>query len=604
MPFRRVIGLNSFPILAAILWVIMAIALSALLSCQSDPAGPTMQKDTEAANPISSPSRRIATESHDDAQVAGDGVSTEVLIRTFTPTASHLLSETSPESDKEALIALFRATDGEYWDKTRIWLGFQPIGEWPGVTTDEDGRVTNLELSQLDLSGQLPRELGNLSNLKVLNLAHNQLSGPLPAELGNLSNLRGLYLADNELSGPVPAELGNLSNLSVLYLAHNKLSGPLPAELGNLSKLNVLSLSNNQLRGVVLPSLDYMANLTKVEITGNRFTGCISDVLRDLSSEVTSWPATEPVCSGSDVDDATALIAIYKTLNMSGLENWLTREPLGEWEGVSTDHQGQVVRLNLEQMNIAGRLLPELAKLVNLRVLDLYDNRLSGELPPEFGELVNLRVLNLSSNRLSGELPAEWGNLINLRVLQIHGNSFRGELPSEWGNLRKLERLDLRQSSIAGNCDDLPSCQSLLGGDQESGSAEISESLLDSKATETPGTPEPSVNAPTSILQPTNSAPPTSGHASDVPLTGFTLLKAADQSVVAISSDGSTVTLDHPSSGGYGIRVEVKADVNIGSVRLELSGAKTVSKTENIVPYSLYGDDPDGLHGEALPAGA
>ena len=49
----------------------------------------------------------------------------------------------------------------------------------------------------------------------------NRLSGPLPAELGNLTNLQSLGLSDNQLSGPIPAELGNLTNLRYLDLLRN-----------------------------------------------------------------------------------------------------------------------------------------------------------------------------------------------------------------------------------------------------------------------------------------------------------------------------------------------------------------------------------------------
>ena len=88
------------------------------------------------------------------------------------------------------------------------------------------------------------------------------------------------------------------------------------------------------------------------------------------------------------------------------------------------------------------------------------------------------------------------------------------------------------------------------------------------------------------------------------PLTGFTVVDASDQTVVGALTVGATLTLEDPASGSYGIRVDTDPDVEIGSVRLELTGAKTVSQTENYAPYSLYGDDADGLHGEGMPAGA
>ena len=88
------------------------------------------------------------------------------------------------------------------------------------------------------------------------------------------------------------------------------------------------------------------------------------------------------------------------------------------------------------------------------------------------------------------------------------------------------------------------------------------------------------------------------------PLAGFTLVDASEQTVVGSLTDGAALTLDDPANGSYGIRVDTETGVEIGSVRLELLGAKTVSQTENYAPYSLYGDDNDGLHGEGLPAGA
>ena len=65
-------------------------------------------------------------------------------------------------------------------------------------------------------------------------LGLNDLSGEIPAELGSLSNLETLYLNDNELSGEIPAELGSLSHLRYLDLSQNDLSGCVPSSLEDL----------------------------------------------------------------------------------------------------------------------------------------------------------------------------------------------------------------------------------------------------------------------------------------------------------------------------------------------------------------------------------
>ena len=82
-----------------------------------------------------------------------------------------------------------------------------------------------------------------------------KLSGEIPAELGNLSNLAELDLAQNQLTGEVPPELGNLSKLTDLYLWENKLSGEIPAELGKLSTFINIDLSDNQFTGCIPDSL-------------------------------------------------------------------------------------------------------------------------------------------------------------------------------------------------------------------------------------------------------------------------------------------------------------------------------------------------------------
>ena len=116
-------------------------------------------------------------------------------------------------SDRAALVALYNATGGANWGNNGNWLSNAPIGAWHGVTTDSDGRVTDLSLSFNQLTGEIPAELGDLTNLEGLSLFNNHLTGEIPAELGSLTNLERLYLYRNHLTGEIPAELGSLTSL-------------------------------------------------------------------------------------------------------------------------------------------------------------------------------------------------------------------------------------------------------------------------------------------------------------------------------------------------------------------------------------------------------
>jgi len=158
-----------------------------------------------------------------------------------------------------------------------------------GSIPSELGNLSNLQelsLGDNQLSGSIPPELGNLGNMSVLSLGRNQLSGSIPPELGNLSNLRGLSLSFNQLSGPIPSELGNLSNLRGLHLSFNQLSGPIPPELGNLSKLDYrLDLNDNQLSGPIPKELGNLTNLQEMlDLSHNQLSGPIPPELSNLSS--------------------------------------------------------------------------------------------------------------------------------------------------------------------------------------------------------------------------------------------------------------------------------------------------------------------------------
>ena len=106
------------------------------------------------------------------------------------------------------LIALYEATGGNNWDDNTNWLvSTYPLDQWDGVETDDEGRVTSLDLSDNDLAGPIPEALGQLDSLKVLNLSSNRLTGPIPETLGQLENLQVLDLYNNELTGCVPSTL-------------------------------------------------------------------------------------------------------------------------------------------------------------------------------------------------------------------------------------------------------------------------------------------------------------------------------------------------------------------------------------------------------------
>ncbi|MCO5549280.1 hypothetical protein L7F22_002748 [Adiantum nelumboides] len=151
---------------------------------------------------------------------------------------------------------------------------------WYHVTCPTQRQVvTNLGLPNLQLSGTLPPEIGNLTNLESLMLENNNISGQLPVEIGKLSKLLSLDLSNNHISGPLPQSLGQLNSLTYLRLNNNSFSGRFPAWLAHIDVLDYLDLSYNNLSGNV-PRL----SATTFNIAGNPHL-CGYEALRDCPGD-------------------------------------------------------------------------------------------------------------------------------------------------------------------------------------------------------------------------------------------------------------------------------------------------------------------------------
>ena len=103
--------------------------------------------------------------------------------------------------------------DGDNWTNNANWLSEAPLDEWHGFGTNSNGRVFHLRLTDNQLSGELPAELGSLSYLIILGAKDSNLSGDIPVELGNLTYLAILELDGNQLSWEIPPELGGLRSI-------------------------------------------------------------------------------------------------------------------------------------------------------------------------------------------------------------------------------------------------------------------------------------------------------------------------------------------------------------------------------------------------------
>ncbi len=416
------------------------------------------------------------------------------------------LTATNADSDRDALVALYRATAGPSWSRNDKWLTDAPLREWYGVAINHAGRVerlilwrnqlagsippeignltslTSLELGRNALSGSIPPELGNLTSLTSLSLGGNRLVGSIPPEIGNLTGLTSLNLGDNGLGGSIPPEIGNLTNLASLYLSRNRLMGLIPPEIGNLTSLTSLGLEGNALSGSIPPELGRLLRLRYLWLAWNDLTGAIPRSFLEMNLAFFWFPENDGLCApgtadfiewAKDIDasqvnigiidyngpfcnsaDARVLLSTYEST--SG-EEWTHAEG---WQGVEW-----------WWMNVGpgGRLHAVAAldewygvttdTLGRVTGLDLSNNGLTGRIPPDLWRLRHLSRLRLGRNALSGPLPASMVKL-PLRVFRYAETdlctppdaSFRdwiSGLPSHTGTGEECTSLSYRSALAA-----------------------------------------------------------------------------------------------------------------------------------------------------------
>ncbi|XP_057476266.1 receptor-like protein EIX1 [Actinidia eriantha] len=110
------------------------------------------------------------------------------------------------------------------------------------------GLVTNMDLSDNNISGQIPEELTSLLGLRSLNLSGNRLTGVIPEEIRNMELLESLDFSRNQLSGEIPPSLSTLTLLSFLNVSYNNLLGRIPTST-QLQSFNASSFTGNSLCG-------------------------------------------------------------------------------------------------------------------------------------------------------------------------------------------------------------------------------------------------------------------------------------------------------------------------------------------------------------------
>lgn len=355
-------------------------------------------------------------------------------------------------SERSILKSFYKALDGDEWEHKENWLSDKPLNEWYGITTDEEGKVVKIQLSDT-MIGKVPANLKHLKRLQYLHL--NCITGGISLEVNKYPSLKELRLNGyiNLLTVENCPELERLSlisryfdnfhidgcsNLSSLELVEHNISDTTKRELDlspfpKLSELKIHHLALDQLH------INNCFNLKKISIHN-----CQLEEL-DLSS----CAANLEYLKVSD-NDSLHILDLSRCVTLDSIDvsgNSITQLDISNCK-------------KLRYLNCSDNKLPEL-ELNNplLYVLYCYNNEISKLNVGNFKELKylycdgnNLSELDISECKELEQLTCGFNNLSELDVRQ---NSKLYFIECGGNNLQSID-LSKNQELKDFRCEDSP----------------------------------------------------------------------------------------------------------------------------------------------------
>ncbi|XP_015160945.1 receptor-like protein 12 [Solanum tuberosum] len=370
-------------------------------------------------------------------------------------------------------------SDGDSFPKTKSWNESRDCCSWDGVTCDLlNGHVIGLDLSSSLLCGSIhpnsslfqlhhlqtlnlynnlfnyssiPHSIGQLTNLRHLNLSHSHFGGKIPTENSYLSNLvlldlsvYGLQLDERTFE----TMLHNFTNLEVLALSLGDISSLIPvsihpnSSLFQLHHLHTLNLDNNYFYPSSIPNgIGRLRNLRHLKLSG--FDGKIPTEISYLSNLVSL-----------DLSYSYKFLQLDEITFEAMLHNFTNLEILSLWyvnisSPIPVNISSSLRYVDLAHTNLRGVLTESFFLVPNLESLKLSGNDLlKGVFPKIHRSNTLLMELDISSTGISGELPDSIGTFSSLNILNLGGCQFSGSIPDSIGNLTQITELALSYNHL------------------------------------------------------------------------------------------------------------------------------------------------------------
>ena len=206
--------------------------------------------------------------------------------------------------EREALIAIYNALDGDNWINNENWCSDKPVGEWYGVKTyNEHGFVSHLFFDgPNNYNGTLPDDVGVFEHLEYIRITDEGVNGELPENIFRSSKLREVSINSSNCSVSIPSTISELPCLAVLGLVCDAVSfpehfghlpcletlhirakiGEIPDEIGTCASLRTLNVIYSDIISVP-ESISCLTQLKQLDLSHNKLTGEFPESLLELT---------------------------------------------------------------------------------------------------------------------------------------------------------------------------------------------------------------------------------------------------------------------------------------------------------------------------------
>ena len=302
------------------------------------------------------------------------------------------------EADFAVLKDIYAKLDSTKW--TTAWDlsdNHNPNGKWPGVSTAKRGSetsliygITDIDLSAMGLTGELPESVFRLKDLKTLNLSYNHISGNAAEIISNVPESKRAQLTDLNLRG-------------------NELSGDAYVIASALPELKKLNLSYNQISDVsqVIPRTtltDLNLEMQFIDWFTKQPVAAAADVAQDITAGVPAnieWPATfsyrhgsqdfgrnpgnlyRPYCTNVNWNDWSNTYELVKTDGLWNIDTYsdrVLRAKKNQPTAYAMDWQTVILRFNWEDGDVNADQTVDVTDLQSVVNFAFNDRKYTGQM--------------------------------------------------------------------------------------------------------------------------------------------------------------------------------------------------------------------------------